>query len=347
MLTAYAAKKYILPHLLRECFNFLEKSVTPKTVCQVYEFSMVLEAHYLIFQCLNVIDRQTYHVLTSPSFNNVSVSTLEMIVKRPYLNLYSEFSLYNALYMWAEEECAKRNAEPDVENLRRSLDTTMPHIRFLTMSAEEFSKGPAKSGLLTKDECFHVFMNLAVPGIVSMPRGLSSETTKRSVPPEFFSCRRYKASAYHSPVRPLRVVGLRFVVVNHDVFLTGLGFPARLDSGFYSVRQPKYDGVLRYTYQIQEGKMEHEDQDVTFVLAKDKDVKITLKKPFFVRRGLEGELELQLGKFLAEDVVIPSLKNRKKDDSVNGVNFQFSSFQRGQLGNMTDVMEFSEIFFYY
>ena len=35
MLTAFAAKKYILPHLLKDCFAFIERNVTPSTVCQV------------------------------------------------------------------------------------------------------------------------------------------------------------------------------------------------------------------------------------------------------------------------------------------------------------------------
>ncbi|KFM66741.1 BTB/POZ domain-containing protein 3, partial [Stegodyphus mimosarum] len=68
MLTAYAAKKYLLPHLLRECFVFIEAHVSPKNVCQVYEFATVLEAHHLIYECLNIIDRQTHHVLTCSTF---------------------------------------------------------------------------------------------------------------------------------------------------------------------------------------------------------------------------------------------------------------------------------------
>ncbi|GIY45460.1 hypothetical protein CDAR_71831 [Caerostris darwini] len=116
MLTAYAAKKYLLPHLLRECFVFIEAHVSPKNVCQVYEFATVLEAHHLIYECLNIIDRQTHHVLTCTTFPSVSVSTLETIVGRPYLNIYSEFSLYSAVHLWAEggmqeKKCRDRDGE--------------------------------------------------------------------------------------------------------------------------------------------------------------------------------------------------------------------------------------------
>ena len=66
-----------------------------------------MEAYTLIFQCLNIIDRQTYHVLTAENFPNVQPSTLETIVHRKYLNLYSEYALYQASLQWATEECSR------------------------------------------------------------------------------------------------------------------------------------------------------------------------------------------------------------------------------------------------
>lgn len=50
-------------------------------------------------------------------------------------------------------------------------DTVVGQLRFLALSPEEFCKGPAKSGLLTRDECYAVFMNMAIPGIVALPKG--------------------------------------------------------------------------------------------------------------------------------------------------------------------------------
>ncbi|GIX83426.1 hypothetical protein CEXT_97301 [Caerostris extrusa] len=117
MLTAYAAKKYLLPHLLKRCFVFIEAHVSPKNVCQVYEFATVLEAHHLIYECLNIIDRQTHHVLTCTTF-----------------------PIRITVHLWAEEECKRRNVEIEMENLRIVLDTVLPHVRFLAMTAEEFCK---------------------------------------------------------------------------------------------------------------------------------------------------------------------------------------------------------------
>lgn len=68
MLTAYAAKKYLLPQLLRECLNYIEKNIAPSSACAVYEFAQVLNSQQLILQAINLIDRQTYNVITHKSF---------------------------------------------------------------------------------------------------------------------------------------------------------------------------------------------------------------------------------------------------------------------------------------
>ncbi|XP_076359811.1 BTB/POZ domain-containing protein 6-like isoform X1 [Tachypleus tridentatus] len=346
ILTATAAKKYLLPHLLRECFSFIERNVTPQTVCQVLEFANMMEAHHLIYQCLNIIDRQTYHVITSPDFPDVSVSVLETIVHRRHLNLHSEYSLYNAIYMWGKEECKRRFVEPDTDNIRNILSSTLPYIRFLTMTSEEFCKGPAKSGLLSMDECLGVFMNLAIPGIVTMPLGLSTERDKRTSPPEYFTCCLYKPLSYHTPVRPLRVFGVTFKVTNTDVFVVGLGLPIRLDTSYYSVRQPKVEGLLRCTYGLHDDRANKEEINVNFVLSKGKDVKIIFRKPLFVHKGIQYTIEFKPKSPLTEDTIAPIIRDRKQDVKAENVSFQLLPFQSESHPRKVESMEFSDIFFY-
>ena len=68
----------------------------------------------------------------------------------------------------------------EVENARACMgDTVVGQLRFLALSPEEFCKGPAKSGLLTRDECYAVFMNMAIPGIVALPKGWFPEYSHR------------------------------------------------------------------------------------------------------------------------------------------------------------------------
>ncbi len=77
----------------------------------------------------------------------------------------------------------------------------MRKLRFLTMSSEEFARVvsqtsvatvpketiedayiPAENTFLNKNEQISIFMNLAIPGIMPVPKGLSQETTPRCAP---------------------------------------------------------------------------------------------------------------------------------------------------------------------
>lgn len=68
MLTAYAAKKYLLPQLLRECLTYIEHNIGPSTACVVFEFAHVLNSQQLVLQAMNLIDRQTCNVIGNKSF---------------------------------------------------------------------------------------------------------------------------------------------------------------------------------------------------------------------------------------------------------------------------------------
>ncbi|XP_054706897.1 BTB/POZ domain-containing protein 6-B-like [Uloborus diversus] len=346
MMTAFAAKKYALPHLLDQCLSYLESNVCPKNVCQIYEFAQSVDAPLLVFLCLNIVDRQTFHVLTSPHFTMVLPSTAELVASRPYLNLYSEFTVYTSLVAWAEEECHRRKICADPDNLRHVLEHHLPYVRFLAMSPEEFAKGPAKSGMLSVDECFSIFMNLAIPDCVGVPCGLSRDYAKRAAPPEYFVCTRYRGLSYSPPGRPLRVFGARFSTLEKNVFLVGAAFPVRLDNNYYAVRQPKYTGVVRIARRTLDGKIERQESDVSFQLSKGKDTTFTLRKPYYIRRGEKYEVELSAHSLISDDVIVPLLRNKKREDHVEGVTFQFIPFTRVKLSAILDITEFTELHFY-
>lgn len=273
-------------------------------------------------------------------------STAELIASRPYLNLYSEFTVYTSLVQWGEEECRRRKLSDDPENVRIVLEPHLQYVRFHSMSSEEFAKGPAKGGLLTLDECFSVFMNLAIPDCVPVPVGLSTEYSKRSAPPEYFISTRYRGLSYSPPGRPLRVFGIRFSTVEKNVFLVGAAFPVRLDNNYYSIRQPKYTGVVRIARRTIDGKIERQESEVTFQLCKGKDTSFMLKKPYYIRRGEKYEVELSAHSLISDDVIVPLLRNKKREDLVEGVTFQYIPFTRIKLSSVLDITEFSEVHFY-
>ncbi|KAF7490011.1 BTB/POZ domain-containing protein 6 [Sarcoptes scabiei] len=409
MLTAYAAKKYLLPHLLRECLNYIEKNITPSSACAVYEFAIALNSQQLIYQAINTIDRQTYHVITHKSFNNIQLSTLEFILNRRYLNLYSEFSLLNAVVQWTQHECKRLGKQVNDWNVVRNIlneSVVLKSIRFLTMTAEEFARvvsqtttisspidengqivadGPTKSdsntnlnkesfanvpSFLTKNEQIAIFMNLAIPGIIPIPKCLSQETTPRCAPPEYFTVRRYKPVTYATTTtlahvtssvgpsgnKPVKSVSSKFVVNNSDLFIVGASMPIRLDPGFYSVRTPKLDCQLKFTTKLNlpEGQTgrpgdEHQiildtiDESLSFIISKDKDCHVKLKKPLHVNKSNLNELLLTFQSTSLTDDVVVIKGHRNKSPQMEIVDGEAISWTFLK----TNSIEFNELYYYY
>lgn len=143
MLTAYAAKKYLLPHLLRECLNFIDKNVSPSSVCSVLEFASSLNSSHLTYQAIQVLDRQTYQVLSHKSLNTSQSSTIATICSRRYLNIYSEASLVSAVLSWGACEVRRRGGDPgDFVAIRNVLEDSgvLRNLRFLALTPEEFTR---------------------------------------------------------------------------------------------------------------------------------------------------------------------------------------------------------------
>lgn len=144
MLTAYAAKKYLLPQLLRECLTNIEQTISPSTACVVFEFAQVLNSQQLVLQAMNILDRQTSLVLSKKSFNLAQPSTIEFLANRKYLNIGdSECSLAEAVIGWAQAEAKRRQVNPNdwlaIRRMLASENSILKAFRFLAMSQEEFA----------------------------------------------------------------------------------------------------------------------------------------------------------------------------------------------------------------
>jgi len=153
MLTAYAAKKYLLPQLLRECLTYIEHNIGPSTACVVFEFAQVLNSQQLALQAMNLIDRQTNSVLSNKSFTHVQASTVEFVANRKYLSLDTEYSLFNAIIGWSTSEAKRRNLPADDWYAIRAIlseNSILGAIRFLAMDQEEFAKVVLRTSALVE-----------------------------------------------------------------------------------------------------------------------------------------------------------------------------------------------------
>ena len=146
--TLYSAKKYIVPHLARECVRFLETSLTAKNACLLLSQARLFEEPELMQRCWDVIDAQAEIALMSEGFTDIDFNTLLTILRRETLNC-GEIVVFQAAREWARAECLRREQEDTPENMRSILGVAMQCIRFPCMNLQEFADSPAQSGMLS------------------------------------------------------------------------------------------------------------------------------------------------------------------------------------------------------
>ncbi|XP_063375909.1 kelch-like protein 26 [Cydia fagiglandana] len=169
----YGAKKYMLPHLVKECTRYLWSDLYPKNACRAYEFARLFEESVLMDKCLQIISTNTKEVLTDSSFEEVELSTVITVFSLEHLNVDSELDLFEAAARYARAQ-ARRQPSPGPAN-KLSIRHAIEKIRFLTLTPQQFAEGPARSSLLTESEAFAVLMNiLSSSSDVPLPVGFSS-----------------------------------------------------------------------------------------------------------------------------------------------------------------------------
>ncbi|XP_073941128.1 BTB/POZ domain-containing protein 3-like [Choristoneura fumiferana] len=210
----YLAKKYMLPHLVKECIKYLWSKTNPKNACRVYEFARLHEEKVLMEKCLQIISLETKEVLKDSSFNDIDYDTMRAVFSLEHLNVDSEMDLFEAadrhakaqlkqsmvLNVDSSPEAGDANPEPGPgspeagdakpesgpggpdarSEIRETIRSAIEQIRFLTLSPQQFAEGPAESPLLTESETLAVLMNISSSrSDVPLPRGFSTSREPR------------------------------------------------------------------------------------------------------------------------------------------------------------------------
>ena len=145
---SYAANKYVVSDLLEKCLHFMGKDLIPENVYRALKYANLykdttlkvlwniqLQNHQYSFewtlflqeQSLNFIRRRTREFLSHPEFENITESTLVMLVKEDDLNI-SEIDLFEAVKRWGSKECARREIDVNGPNLRQVFE----HLKRIT-----------------------------------------------------------------------------------------------------------------------------------------------------------------------------------------------------------------------
>ncbi|CAG9567556.1 unnamed protein product [Danaus chrysippus] len=106
----YGAKKYMLPHLVKECTRYLWSDLYPRNACRAYEFARLFEENVLMEKCIQIISTNTKEVLNDSSFEEVELNTVITVFSLDHLNVDSELDLFEAAVRYAKA-MEKRNVE--------------------------------------------------------------------------------------------------------------------------------------------------------------------------------------------------------------------------------------------
>ena len=152
MQVLYVAKKYILPSLVDECIDFLQRNLDPSNVFCVLSHAKQYDESNLVDRCWEIIDRKTVEVVKSERFATIERNVLEAIVQRDQLTI-SEVELFKAVDVWATKECERQGLVADGSVKRTILgEQIVKYLRFPAMEEKEFASTVLDCNILTNKE---------------------------------------------------------------------------------------------------------------------------------------------------------------------------------------------------
>ncbi|KAL6435866.1 hypothetical protein ACFW04_005618 [Cataglyphis niger] len=174
MTTLYTAKKYAVSALEKHCVDFLKNNLTSDNAFLLLTQARLFDEPQLASVCLDTIDRFTTQALNADGFTDIDIDTLMIVLERDTLRV-RESKLFQAVLRWSEAECIRQQLPVTPENQRLVLGNALSLVRFPLMSKEEFTAGPAQSGLLNYSEVLSLFSYFILNpkpsvGFQTMPR---------------------------------------------------------------------------------------------------------------------------------------------------------------------------------
>lgn len=156
MTTLYTAKKYAVAALEKHCVDFLKNNLTSDNAFLLLTQARLFDEPQLASVCLDTIDRFTTEAFNADGFTDIDIDTLMIVLERDTLRV-RESKLFQAVFRWSEAECVRQQLAVTPENQRLVLGNALSLVRFPLMSKEEFTVGPAQSGLLNYSEVLSLF----------------------------------------------------------------------------------------------------------------------------------------------------------------------------------------------
>jgi len=328
--TLYTAKKYIVPHLARECVRYLETSLKASNACLLLSQSRLFEEPELMQRCWDVIDAQAEIALKSEGFTDIDFHTLRTIMERETLNC-GELTVFSSACQWAKAECLRRGEEATPQMARTILGPAMQCIRFPAMSVEEFADHAVKSDMLDLQEITDIFLNFT-----ARQKPVLQYPTRPRLGMKPQLCHRFQSSAYRSNQWRYRgrCDSIQFCV-DRRIFIVGFGlYGSSNGSAEYAVRiELKHSGkVLASNTQ----RFYSDGSSNTFHVHFDNPVQIEADKSYTASVVLDGAELSYFGQEGMQEVLVGESK----------ATFQFQCSSESTNGTGVQGGQIPEIIFY-
>ncbi|XP_039285154.1 BTB/POZ domain-containing protein 3 isoform X2 [Nilaparvata lugens] len=190
--TYLAARKYLISDLIQECINYIEKQLKPSEVLEFYENCETSNTPEFEELCLKIIEEKTDQAVESDYFPNAESKTIELILKSRCLSFASEIEVFDMFEKWALAEAARKKLSDG--DLASSFKHLKKHIRFLTISSEEFTSRVEPSLLLSPTEKRAIESNLLQLYSKPMPEDLSVIYQQRKFLPKSITSETFQFS---------------------------------------------------------------------------------------------------------------------------------------------------------
>ncbi|XP_023237713.1 BTB/POZ domain-containing protein 9-like [Centruroides sculpturatus] len=173
-----ASTKYEMNSLSKECEKYIYNTLSLSNLCYIHDLAIKNCLIELKNKCKEMITKNASVILHDKNFLNASPLVMNEILKNNDM-VVAERDVYSFLINWAKSESKRTKKRSSPGSLRRVIDSFIIHIRFLSMSPEDFIRGPGLSKILNHNEASSILMNIIIPNCSRLPVWCNREDKER------------------------------------------------------------------------------------------------------------------------------------------------------------------------
>jgi hypothetical protein len=150
----YAAKKYDVPGLQKQCLDYLVSIVSWNNAVTIYNQSILLDEMALEQRCFEVMDKSAHNIINdNGQVSLIDLPLLCLLLKRDTF-CAREVDIFDAMVWWAKNQLPDNEKSP--VHIRRILKNAFFLIRFPCMTLKEIVQIVVPSGLLEPMELLDI-----------------------------------------------------------------------------------------------------------------------------------------------------------------------------------------------